>query len=223
MSKCCLYKQSADYAQQNGELALYQESNRKNIACAVTIEKAIKDCNYELYRYDFETAAKKVILEYGSERVAWVLAATLQYKEYDGRFSRDNKSWGNGFSVPKEKNIYYTVKTHPHVLDGFIDVARKALGRMDKFLDLLRSGEEMDCELIIGGADMPASFVWGADCKITDYGIEKYKAIMEAEFSKLPNGNIVIHCDDDKLGENFCLAAAGYIGSSEYDRIFASD
>jgi hypothetical protein len=94
---------------------------------------------------------------------------------------------------------------------------------VSKFLDLLRSGEEIDCDLIIGGVDMPASFVWNEDSKITDYGIEKYKAIMEAEYTRLPNGNIEIHCDDDELGERFCWAAAGYIGVSEYTRIFGDE
>ncbi|MDD3231448.1 MAG: hypothetical protein PHE09_19885 [Oscillospiraceae bacterium] len=94
---------------------------------------------------------------------------------------------------------------------------------MSKFLDLLRSGEEIDCDLIIGGADMPASFVWYEDCKITDYGIEKYKPIMEAEYTRLESGNIEIHCDDDRLGENFCMAAAGYIGETEYEKTFGSD
>lgn len=94
---------------------------------------------------------------------------------------------------------------------------------MSKFLDLLRSSEELDCDLIIGGCDMPASFVWYEDCKITEYGIEKYKPIMEAEYTRLKNGNIEIHCDDEKLGEQFCWAAAGYIGESEYNRIFGEE
>lgn len=94
---------------------------------------------------------------------------------------------------------------------------------MSKFLDLLRSGEELDCDLIIGGYDMPASFVWYEDSKITDYGVEKFKHIMEAEYTRLKNGNIEIHCDDEKLGEVFCLAAAGYIGESEYARIFGEE
>lgn len=94
------------------------------------------------------------------------------------------------------------------------------LDRMNNFLDLLRSGEKIDCDLVIGGVDMPASFVWDEDCKITDYGIEKFRAIMEAEYTKLPNGNIVIHCDDYELGEIFCLSSAGYIGETEYEKIF---
>lgn len=94
---------------------------------------------------------------------------------------------------------------------------------MSKFLDLLLSGEEINCDLIIGGTDMPASFVWYEDCKITDYGIEKYKAIMEADYTRLQNGNIEIHCDNYELGESFCLAAAGYIGEAEFDKIFGEE
>lgn len=94
---------------------------------------------------------------------------------------------------------------------------------MSKFLDLLRSGKEIDCDLIIGNADMPASFVWDEDCKITEYGIEKFKEIMDADYTELPNGNIEIHCDNDALGEIFCLAAAGYIGETEFSKMFEED
>lgn len=62
-------------------------------------------------------------------------------------------------------------------------------GEPQTFLDLLCSGEDIDCELIIGDCDMPASFVWDEDCHITGQGIKKYRHIMEAEFTKLENGN----------------------------------
>ena len=88
------------------------------------------------------------------------------------------------------------------------------------FLDLLRSGGEIDCDLIIGGADMSATFVWDKENSITDYGVEKFKAVLTAEYTKLPNGNIEIHCDDYELGEEFVLAAAGYIGTTEFAKIF---
>ena len=139
-----VYKQDADYARQNDELALYRDSNRINGVCAQAIEQAIKDSNYALYRYDLGTAAQKVIAEYGAERMAWVLAATLQNLEHDGRFSRDNKNWGNGFPIPKERSIYYTVKTHPAILDGFIDAARKVFAEQEKHsvMAQLREGKK---------------------------------------------------------------------------------
>ena len=91
---------------------------------------------------------------------------------------------------------------------------------MKKFIDLLRSETAMDCDLIIGGAEMPATFVWNEESEITEYGIEKYRPIMEAGYNVLENGNIEIFCDDDELGEEFCLAAAGYISEIEYAKIF---
>ena len=127
-----VYKQDTNYARQNDELALYRDSNRMNQACAKAIDQAVKESNYELYRYDLDTAAQKVIAEYGAERVAWVLAAALQKMDYDGRFSRDNKDWGKGISIPKERSVYYTINTHPSVLDGFINAARKAFAAPEK-------------------------------------------------------------------------------------------
>jgi hypothetical protein len=91
------------------------------------------------------------------------------------------------------------------------------------FLALLRSGEELDCDLIIGGSDMPASFYWDAECLITDYGVEQFLSILETAYTRLPNGNMEIHCDDYVLGERFTLAAAGYIGETEYSKIFGKD
>lgn len=160
-----LYQQDADYARQNDELSLYRDSNRLNTACAEAIDKAIHDNNYELYRYDLNAAANKVIGEYGTERVAWVLAATLQNLEYDGRFSRNNKDWGKGFSIPHERSIYYTVKTHPAILDGFIDVARKVFTQLDSRLKdiaeyIIREGTQKTTEgnWTIGFEEIPPQF-----------------------------------------------------------------
>lgn len=91
------------------------------------------------------------------------------------------------------------------------------------FLSLLQSKAALDLDLIIGGSDMPATFVWDEERIITEYGIEKFRAIMEAEYEVLDNGNIEIFCDDYELGEEFCYAAAGYISSSENARIFGED
>ena len=139
-----LYRQDADYARQYDELLLYRDSNRLNTACAEAIDKAIHDSNYALYRYDLDSAAKKVIGEYGAERVVWVLAATLQNLDHDGRFSHGNKNWGKSFAVPGEKSVYYTVKTHPAVLDGFIDATRKVLMELEKpsVLTRLQEGKQ---------------------------------------------------------------------------------
>lgn len=89
-----------------------------------------------------------------------------------------------------------------------------------RFIDLLRSGREFDCEIIVDNSDTSASFVWDEGCKITPYGEEKFKEILEAEYTILPNGNIEIHSDNFDLGEYFVLAVAGHISNSEYIKLF---
>jgi hypothetical protein len=92
-----------------------------------------------------------------------------------------------------------------------------------RFVDYLKSGIELDCDLIIGDVDMPASFVWDDDCRITDAGYQKFKSLMDAPYEVLKNGNIEIFCDDDKLGEKFTYAAAGYIGATDYKLYFEGE
>ena len=87
------------------------------------------------------------------------------------------------------------------------------------FGDLLNSGVRLDCELIIGNSDMPATLVWG-DYRVTEYGWQHFKPIMESAFKILKNGNIEVFCDDYNLGEEFALSAAGAVGNKEFDRLF---
>ncbi|MCD7814468.1 MAG: DUF3849 domain-containing protein [Lachnospiraceae bacterium] len=79
-----------------------------------------------------ENAAKPVVEEFGAERVAHVLAATVRYFDWDSRFSRDNKAWARTVpsindqdSLGMDRSIEYVVESHPAVLDGFIRLARK--------------------------------------------------------------------------------------------------
>ena len=72
-------------------------------------------------------AAKGVIETYGMERVALVLANTVQLQDWDGRYSRRNKEWAK--TIPNENpetvRCGYVLNSHPAVLDGFIDLVRE--------------------------------------------------------------------------------------------------
>ena len=125
-----VYKQTLDGARCSGELEAWRESKKINSECAEAIDKAIKDSNYELYHYDLKTAAKTVTEEYGAERVAWVLANTVQKQYYDGRYSSSNQAWAKGFDVPKDSSG--TVNTHPTVVDGFITRYREGAAEREK-------------------------------------------------------------------------------------------
>ena len=64
-----------------------------------------------------------VIAEYGHKRTAFVLANTLQEKNWDGRFSRQNREWFGRTMVFSDArhNCEFVVESHPAVLDGFMD------------------------------------------------------------------------------------------------------
>jgi hypothetical protein len=89
----------------------------------------------------------------------------------------------------------------------------------NKFVDLLKSKRELNHELIVGNVEMPATLVWDEDCEITDYAIRAFKALMESECS-IKDDCIEVECDDFNMGEKFALATAGFIASSEFDKMF---
>jgi len=135
-----VYREGFEQAIANDEVARYRESQNLNEECARAIEKAIQESNHALYRYDLQTASRKVVAEYGTERVVWVLSATLQMKEHDGRFGEDNKRWAKQTLLPRQYTpdgrssqevdmgvFQYSVGTHPAVLDGFVGVTRKLI------------------------------------------------------------------------------------------------
>ena len=81
---------------------------------------------------------------YGPERVSLVLAATVQVKAWDGRFSNSNKDWAFTFDFPEAYNDLgfdrrdnYAVTTHPAVLDGFINLVRQEIKAREQPKEML--------------------------------------------------------------------------------------
>jgi hypothetical protein len=105
---------------------------------------------------------------------------------------------------------------------GKYDSTKCPTWQPNRFIDFLKSTHDIDCDLIIGDCDMPASFVWynDGDVVITEAGYQKFKSLMDSPYEILKNGNIEIFCDDDALGEKFVYAAAGYISDSDYKLYF---
>ena len=129
MDKTPIYKNTGAYAREHGELEQYRASMNANKACKNAIEAAIHE-KFDGMHLDHNTA-KEVIDEHGFDRVNHVLANTVQQKEWDGRFSHDNKDWAKSFVIPEDKDGFgsdrrrdYVVESHPAVLDGFINQAR---------------------------------------------------------------------------------------------------
>ncbi len=124
-----LYPHSLLQAKRLGELELYQASFKENVRCAKAIEKSIRE-NFD-GMYLNANIVPLLVDEFGYDRVSFVLANTLQELSYDGRFSRANKEWAKGFSIPDTKgnnrNFEFQVTSHPAVLDGFITMYRREL------------------------------------------------------------------------------------------------
>ena len=95
-----------------------------------------------------------------------------------------------------------------------------------KFIDYIneriKDGEEFDA--IIGGVEMPATFGFCDDWVITDYCKEKYGELLESEIivHKLIDYLDIVEVlyDNDRVGEKFAYSVAGYIGETEWDKLF---
>lgn len=131
-----VYPYPAEYARDNGELEKYRISRKANIACKEAIEQAIGD-HYADNRLDTAAAVKQVVNAFGYDRVMYVLAVTVQHKNWDGRISDSNKQWAASMPVFDDKtdgsadqNVFLVVdKAHPGLTDLFVREARKAQAR----------------------------------------------------------------------------------------------
>ena len=130
--KIPFYPHSVAYAREHDELELYRTSREANCACRDAVDHAI-DENYLHNRLD-DKAAKSVLAQFGAERVSYVLAATLQYKDWDKRFSQDNQAWAKSLPVStllleegKDRYSSLACRTHSGILNLFITQVRHEL------------------------------------------------------------------------------------------------
>lgn len=127
-----VYLQSGVYARDNNELDVFRASYKANVACKEALEKAIND-NYSDNRLNTAAIYKDMVGKFGAERVKFVLATTIQHKDWDERFSRNNKAWAQ--TIPMEASfgsrendhsVYYVVdKAHPGLTDLFVSHFRR--------------------------------------------------------------------------------------------------
>ena len=128
--KTPVYPHSAAYAREHGELEQYRASQRANIACKDAIEAAISE-HYRDNRLS-KAAVGQVAEQFGFDRMFYVLANTVQQKDWDGRFSRDNKAWAKTVDIPPnpdgfggERNWEFVVDSHPGLTDLFLTLAKR--------------------------------------------------------------------------------------------------
>lgn len=123
-----VYYESFAYAAENGEVDLYRISRQLNEDCRNAIEEAIADNFDGMHLAD--DATKSVVEQFGMERMGYILAYTLNYNNHDGRYSHSNKEWAETTCKGERGNNIrpdWIVRSHPAVLNGFVDMYRKEL------------------------------------------------------------------------------------------------
>ena len=126
-----VYYEPFSYAKENDEVDLYRTSYRLNSECKQAIYEAIAD-NYDGMHLG-DGAVNQVVKQYGMERVGYILANTLRYKNYDDRFSHSNKEWAEQVGTPENNariikfRADWVVTSHSAVLDGFVTMYREKL------------------------------------------------------------------------------------------------
>lgn len=135
------------------QLDVFRASYKANVACKEALEKAIND-NYSDNRLNTDAIYKEVVGRFGPERVQFVLATTIQHKDWDQRFSRNNRAWAQ--TVPMEASfgsrendhsVYYVVdRAHSGLTDLFVSHFRK---------EQTREKEQPKKESILGKLQKP--------------------------------------------------------------------
>lgn len=125
-----VYPYPASYAQEHGELEQYRASNRANIACKEAIEAAIRE-HYHDNQLDSQAAAQ-VVKAFGLDRTMYILAITVQQKDWDARFSPGNKEWAKSIPIQEnpdawgaDRNTQFVVNSHSGLTDLFLSTVRQ--------------------------------------------------------------------------------------------------
>ncbi|MBR1382569.1 MAG: DUF3849 domain-containing protein [Ruminococcus sp.] len=144
-----IYKYPRATAIERGELDLYRESRKENIACRHAIEEAIN--TYHQNNILDDAGARNVIANFGYDRTMWVLAASICYHKHDGRFSRENKEWAKAMipSVLTDRDIgEYAVNSHPTLLNGFTDQVQREYAKLGLYSskNCLKDGSTLSYE-----------------------------------------------------------------------------
>ena len=115
-----VYRETANYAYEAGELDMYRASRDANMACKEAIETAISD-NFSNNHLSTEAAVTSVFDQFSPERVQYVLANTIQHKDHDGRIHQSLKDWAKEIEIcPDDANSFIVDKVNPGLVSLFV-------------------------------------------------------------------------------------------------------
>lgn len=125
MQEVSVYRETANYAYEAGEMDAYRASLAANVECRRAIEAAISS-NYGDNRLNADAAVKSVLEQFSPERVRYVLANTIQQKDFDGRIPQPLKEWAKSVEVcPENASRFLVDKPNPGLTALFVDAFRQ--------------------------------------------------------------------------------------------------
>ena len=120
-----IYRETANYAYEAGELESYRASLAANVECRRAIEAAISS-NYGDNRLNADAAVKSVLEQFSPERIRYVLANTIQQKDFDGCIPQPLKEWAKSVEVcPENVSRFLVDKPNPGLTALFVDAFRQ--------------------------------------------------------------------------------------------------
>ncbi len=127
-----VYNHSGTYAREHGELETYRTSLKTNLACRGAIDDAISR-HYQDNVLSGE-AVTEVLDAFGFERTMYILANTIQRKDWDQRFSRVNREWAQTVDVCEnpdgfggDRRLGFVLSSHSGLINLFTNEARHQL------------------------------------------------------------------------------------------------
>ena len=146
MPEAPIYRETANYAYEAGELESYRASLAANVECRKAIEAAISS-NYGDNRLDADAAVKSVLEQFSPERVRYILANTIQQKDFDGRIPQPLKEWAKSVEVcPENASRFVVDKANPGLTALFVDAFRQQTEPQKDVLS--EKAEERDPEVV---------------------------------------------------------------------------
>ena len=122
--KAAVYPFPVSYAREHGEMDQYRASHQANIDCRDAIQDAITE-HYHNNVLDV-AGVNEVVDTFGFERTMFVVANTIREKDWDARFSHDNRQWAQAVPIypdesgDRNRRLDYVIdRSHPGLVDIF--------------------------------------------------------------------------------------------------------
>ena len=152
-----VYYPSLEEAERNDEKELWLESYQINMDCKRTIEDRAATA---MTSRELDSLIEDLISNYGTERALYVLSRTIQFRDWDERFSEIVKSRGGAFAFPDaaesgisgERNTDdrtqgYLTEIDPCVLDLMVQRLMQEENRHSEDVSQTEAYALHDCEI----------------------------------------------------------------------------